>query len=118
MSLLKKLFELQPDKNTEDKNTEDKNTEDKNTELDKCLMALSMYINFYYERIVSDAQIMELLVSSERVLNKFHSTYSDYTRRQIESIFIAFNFIMLIYSTHYMHSNFDTNNNSKDFDLD
>ena len=49
---------------------------------------------------------MELLVSSERVLNKFHSIYSDYTRRQIESLFIAFNFIMLI-SISDMNNNLD-----------
>jgi hypothetical protein len=69
MSLLKNLFELQIE-NIEEEN----NTDEKQTELDKCLMALAMYINFYYEKIVSDAQIMELLVSSERVLNKFNST--------------------------------------------
>jgi hypothetical protein len=114
MNLLKNLFELQIE-NIEEEN----NTDEKQTDLDKCLMALSMYINFYYEKIVSDVQIMELLVSSERVLNKFHSIYSDYTRRQIESIFIAFNFIMVIYSTHYMQSNYSNYTNySKDFDLD
>jgi len=115
MSLLKNLFELQIENIKEEKQTElDKeheNIEHENieqTELDKCLMALSMYINFYYENIVSDIHIMELLVSSERVLNKFHSTYSDYTRRQIESLFIAFNFIMLI-SISDMNNNLNLN---------
>ena len=83
MSLFKFLFDLQT-------------IEENQLELDNCLMAVSMYIHFNYEKVVSEPQMMEFLVSSDRVLNKFHSMYSDYTRRQIESIFIAFNFLMVL----------------------
>ena len=85
MSLFKFLFELQ---------TNDK--EEAHTDLDKSLLALSMYINFNYEKIVSEPQMMDFLVNSDRVLNKFHLIYPDYNRRQIESIFIAFNLLMII----------------------
>lgn len=83
MSLFKFLFDLQT-------------IEENQLELDNCLMAVSMYIHFNYEKIVSEPKMMDFLVISDRVLNKFHSMYSDYTRRQIESIFIAFNFLMVL----------------------
>lgn len=85
MSIFKFLFELQ---------SNDK--EENQSDLDKSLLALSMYIHFNYEKIVSDPQMIDFLVNSERVLNKFHSIYFEYNRRQIESIFIAFNLLLLI----------------------
>ena len=107
MSLFKFLFDMQKD-----------NTEVNQTEIDNCLLALSMYIHFYYDKIVSEPKMMDFLVSSERVLNKFHLAYSDYTRRQIESIFIAFNLLMLI-TISGIYTSFDTDNKKNNLnDLD
>jgi hypothetical protein len=90
MSLFNVLVDLQKDNSKN--NLNEKNL----TLLDKYLIAISMYIHFYYDTIVSEPQIMEFLVDSERVLNKFHFTFSEYTQRQIESIFIAFNFLLYL----------------------
>ena len=84
MSLFENLVELQNDENNE------------KVELDKRLMAISMYIYFNYDQIISDPKIIEFINNSQRVLNKFHNLHSEYNRKQIESIFLAFNIIMLL----------------------
>jgi len=68
-----------------------------NDEQTNFLLALSMYINFYYEHIVSDELIMNYLVNSNRIINNFALMYPEYTRRQVESTYIAFTvcFILL-----------------------
>jgi hypothetical protein len=63
---------------------------------DKYLLAIAMYVNFHYERIVSEEYMLDYLVASENQLNKFHDLYPEYTRRQIESIYIAFTFIIVL----------------------
>ena len=84
MSLFQTLVELQ------------KNDFNEMSELDNKLMAISMYIYFNYEKIMSDTKLVEFIDDSERVLNKFHTVHSEYNRKQIESIFLAFNIIMII----------------------
>ena len=87
MSLFKFLVDLQKDK------LDEKDT----TDLDKYLMALSMYVHFHYDTIVSEPKMMDFLVSSDRLLNKFHSSFTQYTRRQVESIFISFNLLIYLF---------------------
>jgi len=66
------------------------------SELDKNLMAISMYIYFNYEQIMEEHKIEEFLINSERVLNKFHRLHPEFNKKQIDSIFIAFNLLMII----------------------
>ena len=68
-------------------------TVDKSTNF---LLALSMYINFYYEHIVSEEPIMNYLVDSDKMINKFASMYPEYTRRQVESTYIAFTICFIL----------------------
>ena len=66
------------------------------SELDKNLIAISMYIYFNYEQIMEEHKIEEFLINSERVLNKFHRLHPEFNKKQIDSIFIAFNLLMII----------------------
>ena len=66
------------------------------TDDDKYLLAIAMYVNFHYEKIASDEKMLEYLVNSEEQINKFQEMYPDYTRRQVESLYIAFTFIMIL----------------------
>lgn len=85
MSLFQTLVDLQNNDNNE------------MVELDKNLIAISMYIYFNYDQIMTDPKLVDFLINSQRVLNKFHRLYSEYNRKQIESIFLAFNIMMLMY---------------------
>lgn len=61
------------------------------------LLALTMYINFYYEDIVSQPTMLNYLVDSENQINKLALTHTNYTRRQIESTYIAFTIIVILF---------------------
>lgn len=63
---------------------------------DNFLLALTMYINFYYESIVSEEKIMNYLVDSEDLINKLSYTYTEYTRRQLESMYIALTICLIL----------------------
>ena len=84
MSLFQTLVELQNDDNTE------------MVELDKNLMAISMYIYFNYDQVISDPKLVDFIINSQRVLNKFHRLHPEFNQKQIESIFLAFNIIMIL----------------------
>ena len=56
---------------------------------DNFLLALTMYINFYYESIVCEDKMMDYLVDSSNLLDKLGAMYPEYTRRQVESVYIA-----------------------------
>ena len=60
------------------------------------LLALTMYINFYYEHIVCEEKMMNYLVDSERMINNIASIYPQYTRRQVESTYIALTICFLL----------------------
>ena len=70
------------------------NNKDKETTF---LLALTMYINFYYEDIVSQPTMLNYLVDSKNQINKLALTQPSYTRRQIESIYIAFSIIVILF---------------------
>lgn len=61
------------------------------------LLALTMYINFYYEDIVSQPTMLNYLVESENQINKIALTHPSYTRRQIETTYIAFSIIVILF---------------------
>jgi hypothetical protein len=84
MSLFQTLVDLQNNDNNE------------MAELDKNLIAISMYIYFNYDQVMADPKLVDFLINSQRVLNKFHRLHSEYNRKQIESIFLAFNLMMLM----------------------
>ncbi len=84
MSIFQTLVELQKSDNEEI------------NELDKNLMAISMYIYFNYEQIILDPKIIEFINNSQRVLNKFHRLHPEFNQKQIESIFLAFNILMIL----------------------
>jgi len=74
------------------------------------LLALSMYINFYYEIIVCEEKMMNYLVDSTRIIDKLSVEYPSYTRRQLESTYIAFTIILLFVN------NINNINNIRDLD--
>jgi hypothetical protein len=84
MSLFQTLIELQ------------NNDLNEMAELDKNLIAISMYIYFNYEQIMLDPRIIEFINNSQRVLNKFHRLHPEFNQKQIESIFLAFNILMIL----------------------
>ncbi len=84
MSLFQTLVELQ------------NNDFNEMAELDKNLIAISMYIYFNYDQIMLDPKLVEFINNSQRVLNKFHRLHPEFNQNQIESIFLAFNIIMLL----------------------
>ncbi len=84
MSLFQTLIELQ------------NNDLNEMVELDKNLIAISMYIYFNYEQIILDPKIIEFINNSQRVLNKFHRLHPEFNQKQIESIFLAFNILMIL----------------------
>jgi hypothetical protein len=89
--------------------------EDKDTNF---LLALSMYINFYYEHIVSEEKMMNYLVDSNKLIDKLGLSYPDYTRRQLESTYIAFTICIILLFIN--DNNFNDNNliNNIEQDLD
>ena len=60
------------------------------------LLALTMYVNFYYESIVCEERTMNYLVDSKRLIDKLSNTYPEYTRRQVESMYIALSVCLVI----------------------
>ncbi len=84
MSLFQTLIQIQKTDNEE------------MNELDKNLMAISMYIYFNYDQIMQEHKMQEFLINSERVLNKFHRLHPEFNKKQIDSIFIACNLMMII----------------------
>ncbi len=84
MSLFQTLIQIQKTDNEE------------MNELDKNLMAISMYIYFNYDQIMQEHKMQEFLINSERVLNKFHRLHPEFNKKQIDSIFIAFNLMMIM----------------------
>lgn len=59
------------------------------------IIGFAMYINFFYEDIVSEPYMLDYLVNSSNQINKLALNYSTYTRRQIESIYIALTLYLL-----------------------
>ena len=62
---------------------------------DNFILALTMYINFYYETIVCEEKMMNYLVYSKNLIDKLGLTYPEYTRRQLESMYIALTICMI-----------------------
>ena len=63
---------------------------------DNFLLALTMYINFYYESIVCEDKMMDYLVDSKNLIDKLGLIYPEYTRRQLESVYIALTLCVII----------------------
>jgi len=66
---------------------------------DNYLLALSIYINFYYEKIVSEPNMLEYIVNSSNQIDKLAINYPEYTRRQLESTYIALTLCLIIIIT-------------------
>jgi hypothetical protein len=63
---------------------------------DNFLLALTMYINFYYENIVCEEKIMNYLVESDSLIKKLNLYYPNYTQRQLETTYIALTICVVI----------------------
>ena len=63
---------------------------------DNFLLALTMYINFYYETIVCEDKMIDYLVDSKNLIDKLGLNYPEYTRRQLESVYIALTLCVII----------------------
>lgn len=59
------------------------------------IIGLSMYINFFYENIVSEPNMLDFLVNSSNQIDKFALDYPTFTRRQIESMYISLSIYLL-----------------------
>jgi len=75
-------------------------TKEDNETINSYVLALAMYINFNYEKIVCNENMLEFLTTelSLKHIDEIAVIHPSYTRRQLESIYIAFNvFIYLCF---------------------
>ena len=70
-----------------------------NNSINSYVLAIAMYINFNYENIVCQPHMLDFLTSelSFKHMNEISDRYPLYTRRQIETIYIAFNIFIYLY---------------------
>ena len=56
---------------------------------------LLFHINFYYEDIFSEELILNFIVNSDGMINRYKTFFPNFTRRQLECAYLAMTLIMI-----------------------
>ena len=65
------------------------------TDLDIKFKNLLLHINFFYEEIFSNELILNFIVDSDKMINRYKDFFPDFNRRQLECAYLAMTILMI-----------------------
>lgn len=64
-------------------------------DLENKFKKLLFHINFYYEDIFSEENVLNFIVESDKMIDRYKIFFPDFTRRQLECAYLAMSIIMI-----------------------
>ena len=56
---------------------------------------LLLHINFYYEDIFSEELVLNFIVGSDKMIDRYRTFFPNFTRRQLECAYLAMSLVMI-----------------------
>ena len=85
-----------------------------NNNFEFLFMSVTLYINFKYEDIFSEPDVLELMARNNDIITDNLRLYPRLTRRQLESLFLTLNYFITLTLMMYVNHNVNHHANLDD----
>lgn len=68
---------------------------DSNSNFENNFIKLLYHINFFYEEIFSNELILNFIVDSDKMINRYKDFFPNFNRRQLECAYLAMTIFMI-----------------------